>query len=361
MTETTDNKAPVSVSFAAIDKVLETNIVPPTETKVKQDGHDVVLWGKGNIYPFYLLDLYNSVTTLRSLVNGCVDYAAGNNVQRAGEGNVVVNRKGETIRDIARDAFRDYFRCGGFALQVIRDHNGEVSEVYYVDLRYLRTDAEREVFYYSEDYGKKYARSSNVLVYPKFVPDFKGEASSILFVSNERTQTYPAPLFAAAIKACEMERAIDDFHLNSVENGFTGSYFVCFHNGVPTDDIKEEIERDFVQKFTGGKNAGRVGFSYDDSKINGMELKKIDVEDFGTKYQALATRARQEIFTAFRANPNLFGIPTENLGFSSEEYESAFRLFNRTVIRPAQDTLIDAFDKIYGVTGSVVIDPFTLD
>jgi hypothetical protein len=87
----------------------------------------------------------------------------------------------------------------------------------------------------------------------------------------------------------------------------------------------------------------------------------MQVSDFGDKYQSLEKSARQRIFTAFKANPNLFGIPTESLGFSSEEYESAFRLFNRTQIRPIQRKIADAYDKIYGQKGVLTIVPFSMD
>jgi hypothetical protein len=84
------------------------------------------------------------------------------------------------------------------------------------------------------------------------------------------------------------------------------------------------------------------------------------VEDFGEKYQSLAKHSRQQIFTAFRANPNLFGIPTESLGFSQEEYESAFRLYNRTQIRPVQRLIADTYDKIYQKKGVLTITPFSI-
>ena len=75
----------------------------------------------------------------------------------------------------------------------------------------------------------------------------------------------------------------------------------------------------------------------------------------------MESNSRQKIFTAFRANPNLFGIPTESLGFSQEEYESAFRLFNRTMIRPAQKLIADAYEKIYGRAGVLTIIPFSME
>jgi hypothetical protein len=87
----------------------------------------------------------------------------------------------------------------------------------------------------------------------------------------------------------------------------------------------------------------------------------VQVQDFGEKYKSLEKTARQRIFTAFRANPNLFGIPTESLGFSQEEYESAFRLFNRTHVRPIQRKIADAYDTIYGQKGVLTIVPFSMD
>ena len=83
-------------------------------------------------------------------------------------------------------------------------------------------------------------------------------------------------------------------------------------------------------------------------------------EDFGEKYNSLEKRARQQIFTAFRANPNLFGIPTDNLGFSSEEYEASFKLFNRTMVQPIQKDIAEALEKIFG-TEVVTFVPFNMD
>jgi hypothetical protein len=101
--------------------------------------------------------------------------------------------------------------------------------------------------------------------------------------------------------------------------------------------------------------------SWNDGKEVETTVQKLEQDDFGERYKSLASHCRQQIFTAFRANPNLFGIPTESLGFSSEEYDSAFKLFNRTQIQPVQDMIVDAFDKVLGVTGSIQIKPFSIE
>lgn len=360
-----------NISFAAINPYAESNIITPKETKCT--GKEYVEWGDGNQYPEYLQALYDNVPTLKSIIDGCVDYAVGDGVSilplTDTLPNGVMNLKGDTIVEQVRDVSFDCFFAGGLALQVIRNGYGDPVETHYIDMRFLRANKECTVFYYSENWGK--GGKKDVIVYPVFMPNLdwnaltdeerNRHASSILYVKKSHKKTYPVPCYAAAIKACEIERCVDDFHLNAINNGFTGSYIINFNNGVPEDNIKEEIEDSFNEKFSGHENAGRIGFSWNPNKESATTIEKVDVEDFGEKYKSLEANSRQKIFTAFRANPNLFGIPTESLGFSQEEYESAFRLFNRTMIRPIQTMIADAYDKIYGKTGVLTIKPFTLD
>ena len=359
------------VSFAAIDQYVETNIVLPTE---KVTNRDFVEWGKGNNYPGYLLDLYNNVTTLRSIINGNIDFITGDDVSilplgdRFAEG--IMNTRGDLITDIVRDLAKDYNLYGGFALQIIRDHNGDVAEIYYIDMRFIRSNKENDVFYYNEHWEK--GGRTDVIKYPKFMNNLNWasmtdeerdrHASSILFVKNVHTQVYPAPMYAASIKACEIERCIDDYHLNAIENGFTSSMIINFNNGDPGDDIKEEIEDDFNEKFSGHQNAGRIMFCWNRDRTSATTITEPKVEDFGNRYHALSTHSRQQIFSAFRAQPLLFGLTSDvNTGFSTEEFEQSFKLYNRTQIRPVQRMIADAFDRIYGAKGVLSIKPFSLE
>ena len=369
MSNTKDNK--VLVSFSAIDPWLERNIVSPAETPVH--GKDYVQWGDNNAYPDYLLELVKTVPTLRSIIQGTVDFIVGDDATILplveGYAPGVMNKRGDTISEQVEDLARDYETYGGFALQIIRGMDGSVVEVYYIDLRFLRLNKEGDVFYYSEKWGERGRRDA--VVYPAFRPDIAEKwagmdedernrnASSILYVKATHSQVYPLPVYAASVKACEIERMVDDYHLNSICNGFASSLIVNFNNGTPTDEIREEVERDFCEKFTGA-NAGRVLFSWNKSKDNATTFEVPPVTDFGEKYKALAENSREKIFTAFRAYPNLFGLSTAT-GFSIEEFDQAFKLYNRTAVRPVQRMIADAYDRIYGQRGVLNIVPFSLD
>ena len=137
---------------------------------------------------------------------------------------------------------------------------------------------------------------------------------------------------------------------------------VNFNNGDPGDEIREEIENEFNEKFSGHQNAGRIMFSWNKDRVSATTFDAVKVENFADKMTALATHSRQQIFSAFRAIPLLFGLTSDvNTGFSTEEFEQSFKLYNRTQIRPAQRIIADAFDRIYGAKGVLTIKPFSLE
>ena len=372
MSNTEQNKpARARISFAAIDPYIDTNIILPVEKFVP--AKDLMEWGTRNSYPDYLLDLYNNVPTLRAIINGNIDFIAGDDVSilplTQHLPNGIMNNRGDHIREQIKDISKDYEIYGGFALQIIRNLIGEVAEVYYIDMRFLRTNKEGNVFYYCEDWSKSVRK--DVVVYPAFIPNLNWDAlddearnrnaSSILYVKNIHTQVYPAPLYAASIKACEIERLIDDFHLSDINNHFVSSAIINFNNGIPDDEVKEQIEREFTEKFCGASNGGRTAFSWNPNKESATDIVEFEVKDFGERYKSLSDHSRQQIFTAFRANPNLFGIPTEGNGFANEQYAESFKLYNRTQIKPVQRMIADAYDKIYGQPKVLTIVPFSMD
>ena len=348
-------------SFAALDPRLEQIIYLPTEEKAH--GRDWVTWGTNNAYPFYLEGLCHSVPTLRSIILGLVDYVCGDEVEvlRGLRDGDRFDRRGTTGRQIVRATAESIAKKGGFAWKITRNVNGTPGEIEVLDPADIRTDEDNEVFYYSEEWEKR-GSSAKTIMYPKWMPEATDIAESILWVKVWGGGAYPEPLYAASIKACETERSIDEFHLGNIERGFMGSYIVNFNGGtMPTDREKEEVERTFTEKFGGKKNAGRIMFSWNRNKDSQTTLTKMEVADYGEKYETLAKHCRQQIFTAFRANPNLFGVNTENNGFTDEDFDKSFKLFNRTMVQPIQRAILDGFEAVMGVRGTIRIHPFTLE
>lgn len=358
-----DNKQPneektMFISLRAIDEYLETNIVKPIETATARG---FVSWGKNNDFPDYLLDLRENVSTLRALEDGLRDYIAGDGVEVwYPQFQDQVNQKGQTLEDIMGYIAEDIAVYGGFALNILRNRVGGVAEIYYLPFFNIRVSEDLQTIYYAQDWGKSFGRVK-YMEYPAFSPDDAKQYSSIFYYKNSHgLSVYPQPVYSSALLSCETEKLINHFHLNSINNNFNGSYIINFNSGKPNQTQKEEIEDHFYDKYTGPENASRPVLCFNDSKDNETTITKIDSEDYGERYKTLSERTKQELFTAFRAVPNLFGIMTETTGFSEQEFSESFKLFNRTMVRPIQKSISRCFDKILGKDWGR-IKPFTIN
>ncbi len=354
-----ENKT-VNVCMAAIDKVVERSIPSYEESEARGKGY--IQYGTDNQYPEYLWGLFNDVTSLKTIIKGTSDFVAGDDATCNVQGfDVEINKKGDTLFELIGWLAKDYLIYGGYAIQVVRNKAGNIGELYYIDFRYLRCSKKRDLFWYSEEYSKKYARTNKTVVYPKFVAEATDIPTSIVYVTNEKSRTYPIPRYSGALKSCELERGIDEFHLSSLENGFYGSYLFNFNNGIPSDEMKAEIEENITDKFVGASNAGRILLNFSDSKDNAATVQKLEVQDFGEKYEAAYKRSREQIYASFQATPAIFGVMTETTGFSEQEFNEAFKLYSRTVVKPIQRLIGNTMDKIFGVKNSITIQPFSLE
>ena len=257
----------------------------------------------------------------------------------------------------------DYWTFNNFAIQVIYNSLGDITELYWLDVCKCRLNNKKDTVYYSDDFVKKFSssvRSTKVLEYPVFDPTRKDKTQVYFFQGYNGRGVYGLPKYSGAITAIETQVEISKFHLNEILNNFNGSAIINFNSGIPDDETKKEYERRIKEKFSGSENAGRFIVTWNNSKANAVTIERLNEDNFDERYNALKESVNKEIFISMRATPALFGCNPENNGFSQEEYEKAFELFNKTMIAPAQDTLVKVFDRIFELDNSINFLPFTL-
>ena len=344
-------------AFAALNPFVVTNVVENVAKEVS--GKDFYSWGTDNHYPDFLYDLYKNVASFQSIVNGTADFICGDEI-KLNNGLKYVNNEEETIEELFRKVVIDYLIFGGCSIQQISDINNTTAELYYMDFQKTRTTKKNDVIFYSEDWNKSYGRVK-YLVYPRFKKGDKNPTSVLYFKNEGSKDVYPTPMYSGAITDLVIQKKIGEFHLNEISNNFLSSKIISFNNGVPDDEMKQEIEKNINEKFAGSENAGRILITFADSKDNEVSVSDLSTDSFADRYDALSKRTNSQIFTAFRATPNLFGLPTETTGFNAQEYAEAFKLYNRTVVKPIQKKMIDIFDKLYGMEGSITITPYSIE
>lgn len=337
------------VVFSALNPYLQEDCPLPVQREVA--GKKYVPYGRFNEYPRFLLGLYEGCSTLKAIIDGNVNYVLGDDLRV-----LTTKMTREEIADTLIGLTRDWYIFGYAFLQVLRNPFGEVQRVVYLPSEYVRTDKDRQAFWYSEKWDSR--GSWKAVVYPAYM-EGSSAPSSVLMIGTGRG-TYPAPIWSAAVKDVEMEKQIELFHYNELENNFLGSFLINFNNGTPDDEVKSQVERDLTEKHSGFQNAGRIMISWNENVQNRTTIERLQADNFDTRYQALAQRVREQIFISFKAQPILFGLTSEtNTGFSTTEFGDLFKLYNKTMISPVQDMLKRAFKKVFGAD-ILEITPFTI-
>lgn len=173
-------------------------------------------------------------------------------------------------------------------------------------------------------------------------------------------RTYGEPVYKSALISAECQSAINEYNLNSLYNGITSNVIFSFNNGVPDEQQQNEIEEMIYEKFSSFKNACRPLITFNNDKEHSLEISKVDVEDFVERYGALQKRSADEIYSAFRMSPMLAGITIDNNGFAEQDFSSAYKLFNKTVVSPLQKDIVNSINMILG-DNSIEIKPFSIN
>lgn len=347
-----------SIKFANINPYIDNNVKLPIENTRRNTKW--VSWGDDNQFPSYLYDLYVEVPSLKAIIESISNYVIGNDVSTVFDfTKVTTNLTNVDVTNLIKSMCYSYCIYGGILLEIHRNIVGKITNLYVLDFKNVRISSDKTTFYYSPDFSNKtYVNKSKVVELPKYDP-LKNDSISVLYYSIDSftQKVYPTPTYSGAIKSCEIERSIDNFHLNSIKNGFVSSAIFNLNNGVPEPEDQEAISNAIEEKFSGDSNAGRIMVSFNDDADHQMTVETLSPTDFSDQYTNLASRCRQQIFMAWRTTPNLIGVPTETTGFNEQEYESAFKLFSKNTIEPIQKTILHMLES-FGV--STTIEPYSL-
>ena len=345
-----------NLKFTAI--VSETKEIPEPVISQRTDGW--LAWGQDNRYPNYLFYLYQHSSQFSSIASSMKDYILGDEVIN-NTNLTTINRKGETFNDLLEKITLDYVIFGGFAFQVVRNKLGNIAELNYIDFRTARTNEDEDKVYINKSWKYNVAkRRTQTKVYERFLKGTKQPNSVYYYKGHITREEYPVPMYIAAITSLEISTQIANYHLTNILNNFTPSAIINFNSGSNlSEDVMAEAEEKVYEKFSGTSNAGKIIISFNDSKDNATTIERLTDDGLDNKYQNLAQSVKADIYSAFRINEVLVGLNKET-GFSKTEFSEAFTLYNKTVIRPIQQDLIDSLETVFG-KGCIEIKPFTID
>ena len=336
-----------------------SNYVSPTIEEKKNKAF--VTYGDKNSYFQYLIDRYNGSPTNNAVINGISEMIYGKGLD-ATDSNTKPDAYAQAItllhKDCTRKLCADLKLFGQCSMQVIYSKDRKkIARVEHIPVEQLAAEkcndkGEIEAYYYSSDWAK-YNRINQVKRIPAF--GMSNEAIEIVYVKPYRAgyKYYATPDYQGGLQYADLEEEISNFHINNIQSGLSPSMLINFNSGTPSAEEREMIERRIYDKFSGSSNAGKFILSFNDSPETAATIDPVQLSDAHNQYQFLSDESSRKILVSHRVvSPMLLGIKDNTgLGNNAEELKTASILMDNTVIRPFQNLLLEAFDKILAFNG----------
>jgi predicted transcriptional regulator len=323
-----------------------------------------VTFGADNLYPDFLIELFNKSPKHNAIVSAKASYVAGIGTEVYGQNTTDIAKIQAKLKSI--NAYESYEELkgkiaydaelfNGFCVEVIWNKAKTApSEYYHIPFKDVRKGLEGD-FVYCVDWTDSKAekihyqpynpitRESKQLYYCQFYRPGQGE--------------YPLPDYVGALKYIEVDTEISNYYLNSIKNGFTAQTHIQLFKGIPTPEEARATARRFKENYQGTDNAGGLIIQYNDPTEKESVISNLQPSDFDKQFDLLNKTVQQEIFVAHKVNsPMLFGVRVEGqLGGRSELIE-AYEMFHHAYIEPRQQKIDDTFAYLLEPIASVKLE-----
>ena len=359
-------KKAISVSFGVAEQ-------PSTKIN-KSRGY--VEFGSGawrNLYPQYLIDLYENSPTHGAIINGKVKYIFGKGLysdetqmdlwlQRA--------NKQESWNDLYFKAALDYEIHNRFYFEVVRTReNGK--RYYHLDASRVRIGEEEGTYVYSDDWDKTGRKDLDVFVlYDRNKEIQRNKDGSpireIIPYDEYRPNFdyYGYPNYMNVITSVEAEKEISNYDLNQWKYGFLGATMINLNSGSPETEEQEAQIVKTIKDTIGGSGGDNILVNFSDNKDTAAEILGVKGENSAQEADMTAKRISATIFTGHTVtNSALFGVKEAGQLGNRNEILEAYELFKETYISIRQNRLLSVIEDISGLEGLQVkeLSPISLE
>ena len=330
---------------------------PPVIEESKKN--EWVTYGENQSYYTFLMDRYKNSTTNNAIINNISRLIYGKGLS-ATDANKKPNEYAQMKAMISAEDLRkvvlDFEMLGQAAFQVhYTADRKKVQKLYHIPVHLLapekcNKDGEIEAYYYSNNWEdiRNYA--------PERIPafGFGNEKVEILMVQpySVGMKYFSYVDYQGGIPYAVLEEDISNYLINEVNRGFSGRIVVNFNNGIPTPEEQDIIKSKVLNQLS-GTDGHKVIVAFNNNSESKTTVDAMPVNDAPDLYNQLSEECMRKIMLSHNVtSPLLFGIASTN-GFSSnaDELQNSFILFDNLVIRPKQEVILDAIDKVLSYNG----------
>jgi hypothetical protein len=312
-----------------------------------------------NLYPQYLLNLFNSSPINGSIIKSKINYIAGAGLEIDTTGLSVanksilldglkqVNKYKETVNDCALKSASDFEIFGGCRLEIIWNAAGTDFEYYHVDFSKLRTNKDKSLWFYCDDWSvpiqkiKADPEKYNYREIPVFNPE-KRKGSQIYYLDNycPGNNNYPLPNYIQGVNYAECDSEISVYDLQRIKSGFFIGTIMTFF-GSPDDEQKQQLFDNLKEMFQGADKANSLMMLFAANKDLAIDIKRLESDDLDKQFTILKENTERGLVWAHRIVSNVLfgGQPKDGALAGRADIIEAWSIFNSNYVIPHQKVL----------------------
>jgi len=327
------------------------HITPPPVEVIQSNSDNVyVRYGLDNLYPNFLLKLFNESPLHKGITNSKIDYIIGDGLTVKGATKQLTFKPNPTdsFNEFISKLVNDYLIFNYYAIEVIYNKLNKPIQYNHIPAHKIRCNKDRSKFWYSNDW---FYEPNILLSYDIWTASSNSDGKAKVFFytsySPSVNNIYPTPDYSGAIKSIETDIAIRDFQINSIENSFSVSSIITFLGGAPNDEVKRAITNKIQNSFT-GQNGGKMIIGFENATSLPPDVKNIAPSDWDKAYVEVKKDVLQDILTAHSAvSPILFGIKTDGQLGGATELETAYEIFKNLFVKNRRNELESGLNRLF--------------
>lgn len=321
--------------------------------------HGFIEWGRDNLYPQYLVNLYNHYgsPTHKSIINKKSRLTTGYGFRDIIDASLQTFVDNNGLEKILRQCEIDFEIFNGFCFEIVWNREGSDFTIHYVPFTKVRKGIETEEidyphFWYSKNWKEYKKDEYEPTMIRKFDPSIKTGKQLYYYIepNPQQDEIYPIPNYSTSINWIELDYEISKFHLNQVKQGFAPSFILNFATGIPSIEEMDEYYRDFKRNYEGAENSGKIIITYSEGQEQAPQLTPIQLNDSDERFIMLQDMVEKNIVMGHEIPPQLVILTPGKLGSTSERQELLTE-FQSYYITPRQQQLEEQFNKVLSVIG----------
>lgn len=326
---------------------------PPKEPHpYKQLQDDWIPFGINNLFPQELSELSRSASTHRAILSTKTTFSVGEGLRTSNKNlqGILedVNIYGESMDDVAKKVFADYWKLGNGYMEVVIGRG--YLNFFHQDGTTARVHKDVKHILLHPDWEHARQYPDDLRKIPKY-PEYKEENGGAIFRTIIHFSDYEStyyyygmPDYCAALDHIKIANQIGVYNLTRFKNGFMPSAIVELNADMGEDEAQDFID-DAVEKLTGAGDNSKILFIAKNGDGDATNVNIINDTSDGS-FMELQRITNDNIISAHRWNPALSGIQVAGQLGNNQQILTAYDIAMSTVIKEPQQMFLKILKKI---------------